>query len=174
MIFVTVGTHDQGFERLVKATDELAELVQEEVIVQRGCTKYEPIHAKHFRYADSHHITELIYQARVVISQASAGTIIAVFTINKPLIVIPRLKRLKENWTDHQIELAKALDDQGRALAILSEEINGIILLNAIERVRQSPPLKLDQSTQLIRALKMQLNAWENKKLMKNMVRRKK
>jgi len=40
MIFVTVGTHDQGFERLVKKMDEIAGQIDEEVVIQVGYTDY--------------------------------------------------------------------------------------------------------------------------------------
>ncbi len=39
MIFVTVGTHHQGFDRLVQAADELAAELDEQVVIQRGVTK---------------------------------------------------------------------------------------------------------------------------------------
>ena len=42
MIFVTVGTHDQGFKRLVKKMDEIAGQIDEEVVMQIGSTDYKP------------------------------------------------------------------------------------------------------------------------------------
>lgn len=44
MIFVTVGTHEQPFDRLVKAVDELKRdgIITEEVIMQTGFSIYEP------------------------------------------------------------------------------------------------------------------------------------
>ena len=46
MIFVTVGTHEQQFNRLVECVDQMKEkgLLQEEVIVQTGYSTYEPKH----------------------------------------------------------------------------------------------------------------------------------
>ena len=38
MIFVTVGMHTAGFERLVKKMDEIAGKIDEEVIMQIGGT----------------------------------------------------------------------------------------------------------------------------------------
>ena len=40
MIFVTVGTHEQQFDRLIKYVDELN--LPEEVIIQRGYSDYIP------------------------------------------------------------------------------------------------------------------------------------
>ena len=44
MIFVTVGTHEQSFERLLKYIDKMIEndIINEEVICQKGFTNYEP------------------------------------------------------------------------------------------------------------------------------------
>ena len=44
MIFVTVGTHEQPFNRLIKKVDELKRdgVIQEDVIIQTGFSTYEP------------------------------------------------------------------------------------------------------------------------------------
>ena len=44
MIFVTVGTHEQPFNRLIQKIDELKKdgVIQDEVIVQTGFSTYEP------------------------------------------------------------------------------------------------------------------------------------
>ena len=44
MIFVTVGTHEQPFNRLVKAIDKLKKdgVITEDVIMQTGYSTYEP------------------------------------------------------------------------------------------------------------------------------------
>ena len=44
MIFVTVGTHEQQFNRLVQMIDELKRdgVIQEEVLIQTGYSTYEP------------------------------------------------------------------------------------------------------------------------------------
>ena len=52
MIFVTVGTHDQGFERLVRKIDELVESkkIKERVVIQTGYTEYKPRKCKWFKF----------------------------------------------------------------------------------------------------------------------------
>ena len=44
MIFVTVGTHEQPFNRLVKKIDELKGngTIQDDVFIQTGFSTYEP------------------------------------------------------------------------------------------------------------------------------------
>ena len=43
MVFVTLGTQDKPFDRLLKAIDKEIEkgTIKGEVVVQAGCTKYE-------------------------------------------------------------------------------------------------------------------------------------
>lgn len=44
MIFVTVGTHEQAFNRLIKYIDELKikNIIKDEVIIQTGFSDYKP------------------------------------------------------------------------------------------------------------------------------------
>lgn len=44
MIFVTVGTHEQPFNRLIECIDNLKKdgVIQEDVIIQTGYSTYEP------------------------------------------------------------------------------------------------------------------------------------
>ena len=50
MIFGTVGTHTQGFDRLVRALDEWAGTTSELVVIQAGSSLYEPRHADWFHF----------------------------------------------------------------------------------------------------------------------------
>lgn len=48
MIFVTVGTHEQPFNRLIEKMDELVESgkIKEKVVVQYGFSTYEAKHCE--------------------------------------------------------------------------------------------------------------------------------
>ena len=52
MIFVTVGTHPGQFDRLIKRVDEIAPHIKEEIIIQRGFTRYAPKNTKYFDFTD--------------------------------------------------------------------------------------------------------------------------
>ena len=56
MIFVTVGTHEQSFERLVKKVDELKrdKVIDEDVIIQKGFTDYEPQYCESYKLIGYH------------------------------------------------------------------------------------------------------------------------
>ena len=120
MIFVTVGTHTQGFERLVKAVDELAGSgrLKEKVIMQIGNTKYSPRNCEYFRFESFKKILELNKSARIIITHAGAGCILTALHFGKPLIIMPRRKMFGEHTDDHQCDLAEALNTQKKAIRI--------------------------------------------------------
>ena len=47
MIFVTVGTHEQQFNRLVQYMDKWASEHEEKVVIQSGYCTYEPQYAEY-------------------------------------------------------------------------------------------------------------------------------
>ncbi len=120
MIFVTVGTHTQGFERLIKAMDELvgSGKIKENVVMQIGNTKYEPKNCEYFRFESFKKILELNRSARVIITHAGAGCIITALQFGKTLIIVPRYKKFGEHVNDHQCDLASALDKERKAINV--------------------------------------------------------
>jgi beta-1,4-N-acetylglucosaminyltransferase len=89
LILVTVGTHTDGFDRLVKEMDRLAFQMEEEVVIQTGATKYAPRSARWFDYAPQSEMERLTREARVVVSHAGSGSILTALAYRKPLIVMP-------------------------------------------------------------------------------------
>ena len=65
-----------------------------------------------------------------MISHGGAGTIISSMLQGKRLVVVPRLQRFGEHTNDHQLDLAKSLSKEGKAIAV--EDIGQ--LEKAIER----------------------------------------
>ncbi len=157
MIFVTVGTHIKGFDRLIKAADEYATISSEKVIIQRGSSPYIPISAQSFQWATSREIESIMIEARVVIAHAGAGTIIQVFQIGKPLIIAPRRRQYGESHNDHQYQLAHALALQRKVVLVM--QLTRESLLQAIDQVADLETKTLNNS-QLTAALRKQLTLW--------------
>ena len=109
MIFVTVGTSSWDFMRLIKEMDRIAVEIDEEVIMQISHIEYEPKNAKYFRFTSNEEIEELYKNARVVVSHAGVGCIIAALKYNKPNIVVPRREEYGEHFDDHQVQIAKKI-----------------------------------------------------------------
>lgn len=139
LIFVAVGFHPRGFERLVRAMDSIAEKTEEEVVIQIGNTAYEPRFASYFRFKDSDaEIDELIGKARIVVSHSGVGCILKGLEQGKNVIVIPRMKSLGEHVDDHQSETAERFSHEG--LVYVAQKVSEIesILLDG-GKVRQVP-----------------------------------
>lgn len=123
MIFVTVGSHYQGFERLVKKMDEIAEKINEKVVMQIGNTKYKPVNAQYFDFIESfEEIERLNREARVVVCHAGAGSILTALEQRTPVIVVPRLKKFNEHMDDHQVDIAEAMSENQRVKVVYDME----------------------------------------------------
>ena len=96
MIFVSVGMHHQGFDRLIRAMDDLDTSLGEPVVMQIGASSYEPRNARYFRFAGNDEVESLMEAARVVVIHCGVGSIISALRHRVPLVVVPRLKRFRE------------------------------------------------------------------------------
>lgn len=157
MILVTVGTHDKGFERLVRAMDLLAAELDELVVIQYGSSRYIPRHAQCFQWCTSQEMEEWIHQARVIVCHAAAGTILTGLLASKPLVVVPRRTEFGEVVDNHQLQLSSALDNSGRAVQVIDPSPN--TLSAAMLKVVSLPSAKQITSDLTI-ALRIQLTAW--------------
>lgn len=118
MIFVTVGTHGQDFTRLVKKADEIAGKLKEEVIIQKGVCKYETKNAVSFSYAPEREMADYYSKARVAVVHGGVGSIMSSLMNKKPTVVVPRLKKYNEHNDDHQLQITKELEKQGKITAV--------------------------------------------------------
>jgi UDP-N-acetylglucosamine transferase subunit ALG13 len=119
MIFVTVGTHTQPFNRLLEKVDKLVEkrVIKEKVIAQVGYSTYRPRNYEYFTFTSEEKILELNKKARLIIAHAGVGSIITALQFKKPIIVVPRLKKFGEHIDDHQVQIAIAFEREGKVLA---------------------------------------------------------
>ena len=108
MIFVTVGTHEQPFDRLLKKIDELKRdgIIQEEIIMQTGFSTYEPQYCKWSKLLPYQSMVQNVADARIVITHGGPASFIMPLQIGKIPIVVPRQKKFDEHVNDHQMEFA--------------------------------------------------------------------
>jgi len=158
MILVTVGTHTQPFDRLIKVMDEVAADLDEQVNIQYGCSTYKLRFAEGFAWTTGQKMEEITEQARVVVAHAAAGAIIMSLKHKKPMIIVPRLRRYGEVIDDHQTQLAAAMANDGRAIALEQIDKEGVLAaLKMLDRVRVSPP----GSDRLVRAVGRIIMDWD-------------
>lgn len=70
MIFVTVGTHEQQFNRLIMEMDQLKAngKIDDEVFIQTGYSDYEPKHCQWTKFVSFDEMTNYIEKSRIVIT----------------------------------------------------------------------------------------------------------
>lgn len=137
MIFAVTGVHEHQFNRLVKALDELVGGgVIQDVVIQTGYSTYIPQNCKWSKAIDFDEFEKYIAEADVVVSHGGAGCIAGALERNKPIIVVPRLRKHGEHNNDHQLELASVLEKAGRVLVL--HDINN--LGQMIEEARTFKP----------------------------------
>jgi beta-1,4-N-acetylglucosaminyltransferase len=112
MIFVTVGNDFRGFDRLLEKMDEIAPLIPSETVMQRGYSKYLPKNTKYFHFVSMSNAIEYIQKSELVVSHAGVGTIILCKEYGIPILILPRRKKCGEHMNDHQMEIAKALEER--------------------------------------------------------------
>jgi UDP-N-acetylglucosamine transferase subunit ALG13 len=122
MIYVTLGTMFLGFDRLVAAVDAIAESTGEQVIVQLGNASSPPGHCEWFEFLPREECLEIQRHARVIVGHAGIGTAIDALSMQRPFIVVPRLKRFNEHMNDHQLEIAEAVERRGWGRMVLDME----------------------------------------------------
>lgn len=116
MIFVTIGTHPDQFDRLIKRIDEIAPKLKEEIIVQRGFTKYVPKNVKYFEFTKD--MDEYYKRARIVIAQSATSLIEFILKFGKPVITVPREHKYREHINDHQVEFAEYFSKNANVMMV--------------------------------------------------------
>ena len=121
MIFVTLGTQHQRFDRLFDYINKMPS--QEKIIIQKGNAKYNITKkAEVYDYLKYEKQENYIKKADIVIAHGGGGTIFKALELKKKLIVVPRKAKYKEHINDHQIEFCKYLRKENLCLVAETEE----------------------------------------------------
>lgn len=121
MIFVTVGTHEQPFDRLIKCIDKMVEegKIDEKVIIQKGYTEFEPKYCESYKLISYDDMQRYIQEARIVITHGGPASFIAPLSIGKIPIVVPRKKEFKEHVNNHQLDFSKEIEKRMKNIIVV-------------------------------------------------------
>jgi UDP-N-acetylglucosamine transferase subunit ALG13 len=111
VIFVTVGTNEARFDRLVEAAGRLP--AGEEVVIQCGASALRPATATCHDFMLFDDLVAEMRRARVVVTHAGIGSIMSALSAGKRPLVVPRLARYGEAVDDHQLPVARRLESSG-------------------------------------------------------------
>lgn len=121
MIFVTVGTHEQQFNRLVEYMDKWAAKHNEEVIIQSGYSTYEPKYAKWSKYFPYPEMVEMVDKARIVITHGGPSSFIMPLQVGKTPIVVPRKCSFDEHVNDHQVKFCRQIESRMGTIVVVED-----------------------------------------------------
>ena len=145
MILVLLGTQNNSFKRLLDEIQKCIDnkIINEEVIVQAGYTKYISKDMKIIDFISSEELVELIKKANLIITHGGVGSIVESLKQNKKVIAVPRLKKYGEHVNDHQVQIVECFNKSGYILGI-----NNIQYLpNAIKNITTFIPNKYENNT---------------------------
>ena len=115
MIFVTVGTQNFPFNRLLRELDHLVSenFLKDKIIAQIGYSTYIPKNYTFYDFLDPKEMERYYDQARFIICHGGTSSIFKSLEYNNKTIVVPRLKIYEEHIEDHQIEISKVMLEKG-------------------------------------------------------------
>jgi UDP-N-acetylglucosamine transferase subunit ALG13 len=147
MIFLTVGTQFP-FNRLVESVDMIFEQngFEEKVFAQINNSSYRPRNFEAVPFLEKSQFDKCICKASCVISHAGMGTIMAVLEHEKPLLIMPRLKKYNEVVNDHQLAIARRFEQLGHVLVAYDMDD----LPKALKQLKTFVPLKRKTKPQAV------------------------
>ena len=131
MIFVTVGTHEQPFNRLIQKVDELKRdgIIKEDVIMQIGFSTYEPKYCQWDKLISYKKMKENIDSSRIVITHGGPASFLMPLQVGKIPIVVPRQHQFNEHVNNHQVEFAENVAKRMKNILVVTdiEKLENII-----------------------------------------------
>ena len=136
MIFVTVGTNEAPFDRLLAAVDELQ--LDERLVVQCGASSIRPARAECSEFLSFSELGARVREARVVVTHAGVGSVAVALANGKQPVVVPRLAAFREAVDDHQQLFARRFAANGQVRLVEDPALLAAALLETDE-VRVAP-----------------------------------
>jgi UDP-N-acetylglucosamine transferase subunit ALG13 len=120
MIVVTVGTHEQPFDRLVGAAAALGR-ADEPLVVQYGSSQIPHGPGEWVDYLSFDELARRARDARAFVCHAGVGSIVLARRCGHRPIVMPRRPELGEHVDGHQLELSRRLEQSGIVTVVHDE-----------------------------------------------------
>lgn len=130
MIFVSLGTNDKNFSRLlIKIEEEIKKgNIKDKVIVQSGYTKYQSDFMDIIDLMSMDEFNKNIESCDLLITHGGVGTILDGIKKGKKIIAFPRLSKYQEHVNDHQIEIINEFYNCGYIMTGELDNLSDIIL----------------------------------------------
>lgn len=126
MIFVSLGTQDKPFNRIIdyviSLKENLKEIKSEKIIIQLGQTKLLKSDIERIKSLENiiiydmlkpEKMKDIIKDSDIIITHAGVGTIMECLEMGKEIIVVPRKVENSEHVNNHQEEIAFEMEKKG-------------------------------------------------------------
>jgi len=160
MIFISLGTHERPFNRLLKEIERLVKTrkIKDEIIIQRGYTDFKVSKAKSYKFIDHEKMKHYINSCDILITHGGLGCIMEGISAGKPVIAVPRRKKFNEHSDDHQLQIVKETMKYGSVIPVYDISDLG----KAIQKARNLKVIKKKFKEPLMfRMIKKKLKEWE-------------
>lgn len=146
MIFITLGTQDKPFNRLLEVVQEQIDKgnIKGKVVVQAGCTKFKSADMEIFDLIPMDDFDNLMNECDLLITHGGVGSIVGGLNKNKKVIAASRLAKYGEHVNDHQKQIIDNFVKAGYILG-LNDEMNNLEEL--LKEVRKFKPNKFKSNT---------------------------
>ena len=145
LIYVTLGTQDKSFKRLLLAIQRQIDLgnIKDKVVVQAGCTKFESKDMQIFDLIDRDEFDRYMEECDLLITHGGVGSIIGGLSHGKKVIAAARLAKYKEHTNDHQLQIIDAFSKEGYILALDDFDRLDVVL----KKIKKFKPKKFISNT---------------------------
>ena len=129
MIFITLGTQDKPFTRLLEAVQREIDNgnIKDKVVVQAGCTKFKTDDMEIFDLIPMDDFDKLMNECDLLITHGGVGSIVGGLNKNKVVIAAARLEKYGEHLNDHQLQIINNFTKEGYILNL--EDFDNLALL---------------------------------------------
>jgi UDP-N-acetylglucosamine transferase subunit ALG13 len=151
LIFVTVGTHEQQFNRLIEEIDRLKGngIIKDEVVMQTGYCTYEPKYCTWSELLPYDQMLENVEKADIVITHGGPSSFIMPLQIGKIPIVVPRRKKYDEHVNNHQVEFATAVKERYGNIIVVKNIKNLEKAILKYDRIVQSMSTEIENNNEV-------------------------
>ena len=162
MIFVTLGTQDKNFDRLLKAIDAEIEKgnIKEKVVVQAGITNYKSDNMEMFDLISKDDFESLMGECDLLITHGGVGSILTGLSHGKKVIAASRLAKYKEHVNDHQLQIIEKFTKAGYILELKDFEN----LDKVLKKSKTFKPKQYKSNTEnMVRLIEDYIDSFNNK-----------
>lgn len=145
MIYITLGTQDKSFDRLLNQVQKEIDngTITEEVIVQAGHTNYKSEDMKIFDLVPLDDFNKYMDNCDLLITHGGVGSIVDGLKKNKKVIAVPRLKEFGEHTNNHQLQIVENFGKNGYILPLVDiDDLHEVLL-----KVKKFKPKKYKSNT---------------------------